>query len=59
MGKFEQFRAKEKFIQDSVIYNPGIAEQYMRLILTEKINLAADDFEKLAQTNNATDKDYH
>lgn len=58
MGKFEQFKAKEKFIQDSTIYYPGIGNPSMRPILTEKINLAANDFEKLARTHQATDKDY-
>ena len=58
MKKFEKFKAKEKFIADSVIYYPGIAKPSMRPILTEKINLAANDLEKLARTNKATDKDY-
>ena len=58
MNKFEEFKAKEKFVQDTISYYPGIAEPTMRPVLTERINLAASDFEKLAQTNEATDKDY-
>ncbi len=54
MEKFEQFRAKEKFVKDSIIFYPGIAEASMRPILTEKINLAAYDFEKLARTSKVT-----
>jgi hypothetical protein len=58
MEKFEQFRVKEKFVKDSIIYYPGISKPSMLPILTEKINLVADDFEKLARTNKATDKEY-
>lgn len=58
MDKFETFKNKEKFIQDTTIFYPGIADQAMRPTLTEKINVAADDFKKLAETGNATDKDY-
>lgn len=58
MDKFEQFRAKEKFLEDSLSYYPGIADSSMRPILSEKINLVANEFERLAKTNNASDKDY-
>ena len=58
MDKFEEFKAKEKFVEDTTIFYPGIADPAMRPILTAKINLAADDFKALAETGKATDKDY-
>jgi hypothetical protein len=58
MDKFVTFKNKQKFTQDTTILYPGIADPAMRRTLTEKINLAADDFKKLAESGNATDKDY-
>ena len=58
MQKFEDFKSKEKFIPDTTFHYPGIADLALRPTLTEKINLAADDFQKIAKNGNATDKDY-
>jgi hypothetical protein len=58
IDKFEEFKAKEKFVEDTTIFYPGVANPAMRPILTAKINLAADDFKALAETGKATDKDY-
>jgi len=58
MNKFEEFKRKEKFVADTAIYYPGIGDPAMLTLLTEKINLAADDFENLAKKGNATDKEY-
>ncbi|WKW46166.1 DUF4844 domain-containing protein [Myroides sp. JBRI-B21084] len=58
MEKFEKFKAKEKFVEDMKILYPGIGDEKLKPILTEKINLAAEDFEKIAQNGNATDEDY-
>ena len=58
MNKFKIFKANEKFIEDNKIYYPGIGDPKLKPILTEKINLAAEDFEKVAKSENATDKDY-
>ncbi len=58
MNKFEQFKNKEKFVEDSVIFYPGVEDKAMKPILTKKINLAADDFHELSLTNKATEKDY-
>ncbi|HTG66698.1 MAG TPA: DUF4844 domain-containing protein, partial [Flavobacterium sp.] len=58
MPKFEEFKRKEKFIPDEKLFYPGIGDPTQKPILTEKINLVADDFEKLAKRGNATDKDY-
>lgn len=58
MTKFEAFKRKEKFIPDEKLFYPGIGDPTQKPILTEKINLAADDFEKLARKGNTTDKDY-
>ena len=56
--KFEAFKNKEKFIRDDKILYPGIGNPALKPILTEKINLSADDFEKIAQKGTATDKEY-
>ena len=58
MTKFEEFKNKEKFIQDDKIFYPGIGDPTLKPILTEKINLVTDDFRKLAGKVNATDKEY-
>jgi hypothetical protein len=56
--KFEEFKGKEKFLQDDKLFYPGIGDPKLKPVLTEKINLAADEFEKLADKGNATDKEY-
>ena len=58
MDKFKVFKSKEKFIEDTVFFYPGISNPLLRPTLTAKINQAADDFIKLAQSGGATDKDY-
>lgn len=58
MNKFEAFKKKEKFVEDNTIFYPGIGDEKLKPILTEKINLAADDFKKVAQSQNVTDEDY-
>jgi len=58
MKKFEEFKAKEKFTADNTIFYPGIGDPKLKPILTSKINLASDDFKKIAESNDATDKDY-
>ncbi|WP_316635595.1 DUF4844 domain-containing protein [uncultured Flavobacterium sp.] len=58
MKKFEEFKNKEKFVTDNTIFYPGIGDPKLKPILTDKINLASDDFKKVAASNNATDEDY-
>lgn len=58
MEKFEKFKNKEKFLVDMKIFYPGIGDEKLKPILTEMINLAAEDFENIARGGKATDKDY-
>ena len=58
MDKFEKFKNKEKFVGDEKLHYPGIGDEKLKPILTKKINLVADYFEKVAQSKDATDKDY-
>src|SRR5690606_27372596 len=58
MSKFEESKNTEKFIQDDKLFYPAIGDPSLKPILTEKINLAADDFKKLADKGSATDKEY-
>jgi Domain of unknown function (DUF4844) len=58
MEKFEKFKQKEKFIEDPQILYPGIMDEKMRPLLSEKINLAAEDFKEVMRSPKATDKKY-
>ncbi len=58
MTKFEAFINKEKFLQDDTQFYPGLSDPSLRPVLTEKINLVADDFKKLAEKGAATDEAY-
>jgi len=58
MTKFDVIKSKEKFLQDDKLFYPGIADPSLKPVLTEKINLAVDDFKKLADKGNSTDKEY-
>jgi len=59
MDKLEVFRAKEKFVTDTALFYPGVADQTLKPVLTAKINSAADDFKALVQKGDATEKEYH
>lgn len=59
MDKFIAFKQKEKFVEDLTIFYPGIADPALRPILTDKINLAADDFYQVSLAQNSSEKDYH
>ena len=52
------FKVKPKYAQDTGIFYPGLADESLRPSLTEKLNLAADDFIVLAATGKASAKDY-
>lgn len=58
MKKFEEFKKKEKFLEDNAIFYPGIADKKLRAEYSGKINLAADDFMKVAQQENPSSADY-
>ena len=54
--KFAEFIAKKKFVAEN--YYPGIADEKMRPLFTEKINNVASDFKSIAESENPTDKKY-
>jgi len=57
--QFAEFIAKKKFVaQPYPNYYPGIADEKMRPIFTEKINQIASDFKNVAESENPTNKDY-
>ena len=58
MIKFEEFKHKKKFTADQRLSYPGIRDKKQQISLTQKINLAAEDFEKLTKKGNATERDY-
>lgn len=55
---FDSFIRKEKFLEDTVLFYPGIADPAMRPVLTAKINEIAADFKSLFLKGNATEKDF-
>jgi hypothetical protein len=58
MDKFEAFIQKEKFVEDTTIFYPGIADPALRPLLTEKMNQAAEDFKSVSLTADATKTAY-
>ena len=57
--KFSEFIAKKKFVEQPYPnFYPGIADEKMRPIFTEKINQVATDFKSVAESENPTDKKY-
>ncbi len=58
MNQFEQFKAKEKFVEDMSSFYPGIADPKLKPVLTNKINLAADDSKEVAESNDPTAEKY-
>ena len=54
--KFAEFIGKKKFVAEN--YYPGIADEKLRPVFTEKINQVASDFKTVAESENPTDKEY-
>lgn len=54
--KLKEFIAKNKFVQEN--YYPGIADEKMRPLFTDKINKIAHDFKKIAESEHPTDTKY-
>jgi hypothetical protein len=54
--KFVEFTAKKKFVEEN--FYPGIADEKMRPVFTEKINQIATDFKTVAESEKPTDKKY-
>lgn len=56
---FSAFIAKEKFIEEAYPnFYPGIADEYMRSVITEKTNQVALDFEKISNSDQPTNEKY-
>lgn len=55
---FEKFRQQEKFVAEPGSLYTGLADPALRPVLSEKLNLTADEFEMLAVSGKASDKDY-
>lgn len=58
MSKFEKFKAKEKFAEDSTLFYPGISDITLLPVLSRKINQVADNFEAISKSQNPTANDY-
>jgi len=58
MEAFEAFKQKEKFVADQHSFYPGPGDPAQLPRLIKLMNLAADDFQKVATADNPTDKKY-
>lgn len=56
--QFIEFKNKDKFEPDDSIFYPGISSQDLKPVLTEKIDLAADDFNQVSLKESPTEEDY-
>ncbi|WP_460219358.1 DUF4844 domain-containing protein [Psychroserpens sp. MEBiC05023] len=54
--KITEFIAKKKFVSEN--HYPGIEDEKMRPVFTEKINLIALDFKTVAESEKPTEKKY-
>lgn len=48
----------EKYVEDTALFYPGIADASMRPVLSAKINLAIGDFLQIVRSGNATEQAY-
>ncbi|MEO1030666.1 MAG: DUF4844 domain-containing protein [Bacteroidota bacterium] len=53
---FKKFIEKEKFISKNSY--PGISDEKLKPVLTEKINSVAKDFQKVSESENPTKQSY-
>ena len=56
--KLEEFKQKEKFQEDMKILYPGIGNEKLKPLLTEKINLVANDFQNLIKSGDRSEADF-
>ena len=56
--ELQQLKQEQKFVQEAGMLYPGLQDTTLRPVMSEKINLAADDFLQLVARGNATDADY-
>jgi len=57
--QIQQFMQKEKFLPDDQFFYPGLGDRRLRLIITGKMNKAAQGFLKVAQSENVNPKMFH
>ena len=55
---FEKFIRKKKFIKDDLINYPGLEHPELRRVLTEKINMIAEEFRKIHSSDKPLIKNY-
>ena len=58
VNRLEEFKKREKFIEEDKLFYPGIGDPELKPVLTKKINEAADDFLKVASMKNHTPVDF-
>lgn len=52
------FKTSKKFLENKELYYPGLADPALEEPLTNQINQAADDFLKVARSDNPTEEAY-
>jgi len=55
---FEKFITKEKFIQETTVFYPGLSNKKFKTVLTKLINKSAEDFQLIAKKSNVTAEAY-
>ena len=58
MNQFNEFIEKEKFVEDTSIFYPGIQDKRLKPILTEKINDVAKGFQTVYYGGNPTNESF-
>ena len=58
VNRLEEFKKREKFIEEDKLFYPGIGDPELKPVLTKKINEAADDFLKVASMKSHTPRDF-
>jgi hypothetical protein len=57
---FDEFFAKEKFMEQPYPnYYSGLEDDSLRSMLSSRINLAAEEFMKVAESDNPSEEKYH
>ena len=57
-SELQELHGAEKYVEDTALFYPGIADASMRPVLSAKINLAIDDFLQIVRSGNATEQAY-
>lgn len=58
VSELQELQGVEKYVEDTALFYPGIADESIRPALSANINLAIDDFLRIVRSGNATEQAY-